>query len=330
MTTFSLTVALALAVSAARPSAVVFGDHLLVADGDGTVRAWKHATLEFDAAQTKKLNGDGLLAVVKSDGTLWGFDGVRAFTWDPNGARWDLVKGKPPPSPCRAFAIADGKPVGVCGAGVHRFTDGKYWDAPEFKGQISGRGFSDTPEIASRGSVVAIGTGYGEWGGHLFLLDVTSGTWNLYTDTLGNCAGIVPTEKGWFVAWSMSHMMAHTRARLHGADGKPLLEGPMLRDRYLRALTWGAEANAVIGLEQNDLVKLSDTLGLEKVQSKVGQVRYGDERNAVGVSPGIGAFLAIGGGRYVIVPTSGPPLVVGGAKSVSLVAPAGVKPDAGR
>ncbi|MFT3706500.1 MAG: hypothetical protein QM817_02420 [Archangium sp.] len=324
--------ALLLVLAAVKPTAAVDADHLFIADGDGTVRAWNRKTLEFDAALTKKLNGDGLLAIARDGETLWGFDGTRTFTWDPNGARWDLVKGKPPPVPCSAFAVVGGKPVGTCGPGVHRFTDGKYWDAPEFKDQIKGRGFGESPHaIASSGDVLAIGTGFGEWGGHLWLLDVSTGKWSKFYDELGNAVGIAKTEKGWLVAWSMSHMRASVHLRLHGAaDAKEVAVGKELDDRYVRALAFDAEAKGVIGLEQSDLVKVTDKLGLEQVQGKVGEVKYGPERNAVGVSPGIGAFLPLGGGRYVIVPTSGPPLVAGGGKSVSLVAPAEAKRDGGK
>ncbi|MBL8916939.1 MAG: hypothetical protein JNM17_39915 [Archangium sp.] len=320
-----------LALIAVKPTAVVDAERLYVADADGTVRVWNRKTLEFDAAQTKKMNGDGLLAIARDGETLWGFDGSRAFTWDPNGARWDLQKGKPPPMPCSAFAVVGGKPVGTCGPGVHRFTDGKYWDAPEFNDQVKGRGFGEAPHaIAASGNVLAIGTGFGEWGGHLWLLDVSTGKWSKFYDSLGNAVGIAKTEKGWVVAWSMSHMMAHARLRLHDDAAKEVVAGAELRDRYVRTLTFDSESKAVVGLEQQDLVKVTEKLGLEKVQSAVGQVKYGPERNAVGVSPGIGSFIALGGGRYVIVGTSGPPLVVGGGKSVSLVAPSESKPDAGK
>jgi hypothetical protein len=320
--TLSVLALLVVAQSQARPTAASWAEHLLIADGDGTVSAFSSKDLTFDATLTKKLNGDGLLAIARSGDVLWGFDGARAFTWDDAGARWDLVKSKPPPKPCSAFAVVGGAPVGTCGPGVHRFTDGKYWDAPEFKGQISGRGFGDFPQaIASHGTQLAIGTGFGEWGGHLFVLDVSTGKWVMHTDTLGNGVGIAWTGEGWAVAWSMSHMMAHTRVRLHGPDGKPLREGAMLRDKYLRKLAWDDEAHALFGLEQNDLVCIDDKLELTKVQD-VGKVKYGPEPNAVGVSPGIAELLALGGGRFLVVPLTGDALVVGAGKVTPLRAPA--------
>jgi len=262
---------------------------------------------------------------VRDGETLWGFDGTRVFTWDSTGARWERVKTKAPPNPCSAFAVVGGKPVGTCGAGVHRFTDGRYWAAPEFKDQIRGRGFGESPHaIASSGNVLAIGTGFGEWGGHLWLLDVSTGKWSKFYDSLGNAVGIAKTGKGWAVAWSMSHMMARTRVRLHGADAKELTLGPEIDDRYLRALA--VDGSALFGVEQNELVKVTDALELEKVQ-RFTPVSYGPERNAVGVSPGIGVFLGLGDQRFLLVPISGSPLIIGKGKATPLTFP---RTDAGR
>lgn len=313
-----------LAVSAApadvRPTAAAWNDRLLVAYGSGEVRAWTAKDLAFDAAFTKKLNGDGLLAVAATADALWGFDGTRAFRWDDAGAQWDLVKSKPPPAPCSAFAVVDGAPVGTCGPGVHRFSDGTYWDAPAFADQVKGRGFGEFPRaLASHGTQLAIGTGFGEWGGHLWVLDVATGKWGKHYDALGNAVGLAWTPKGWAVAWSMSHFDATTHVRLHGPDGAPLKEGERLRGRYLRALA-ADDAGAVFGLEQQQLVRVTDALALAPVQS-IGTVKYGPERNAVGVSPGVAAFLALGGGRFLVVPEAGEPRVVGGGKVSVLAAP---------
>jgi hypothetical protein len=302
------------------PTGSTFGAHLLIADGDGTVRAWTQRDLALDEAFTKKLNGDGLLAIIRDQDVLWGFDGTRVFIWDAVTAGWDRQPSKPPKVPCQAFAVVDGKPVGICGPGVHRFSDGKYWDAPEFKDQLTGRGFGEDPKaIAVHGTQLAIGTGFGEWGGYLWLLDVANGEWGKHYDPLGNALGIAWNGKGWAVAWSMSHFTAHTRVRLHGTDGKALAEGAELKDKYLRKLAFDEETKTLYGLEQNDLVKIGDKFLLNKVQS-VGKVKYGEERNAVGVSSGISQLLPLGGGRLLLVPKSGEPLVVSAGKVTPLKA----------
>ncbi|MDP1918071.1 MAG: hypothetical protein Q8L14_17635 [Myxococcales bacterium] len=334
MTVTALAMLALLQASPIHPTAAQWGEHLLVADGDGTVRAWTSKTLAFDAARTKQLNGDGLLAIVANGDVLWGFDGTRAFTWDDAGARWDLVQSKPPRSACTAFAVVDGAPVGTCGPGVHRFTDGRYWEAPAYKDQIEGRGFGDAPKaIGSHGTQLAIGTGFGEWGGHLWLLDVATGQWAKYYDELGGAVGLAWTGAGWAVAWSMSHFTALARLRVHGADGKPLKQGKELRDKYLRKLAFDDEAKVLLGLEQNTLVRIDDDLRLTNVQD-VGKVKYGPERHAVGVSPGIGALLALRSrgergvvdpslaGRVLVVPIAGEPLVVGAGKVTPLRTPA--------
>jgi hypothetical protein len=326
----TLTLALLAAAPSApavRPTAAAWGPYLLVADGTGAVRAWKKRDLTFDVAFTKRLNGDGLLAIAASGGGLWGFDGARAFAWDEAGGQWDAVKSKPPREPCTAFAVVDGAPVGTCGASVHRFTDGQSWEAPPYDDQLSGRGFGDSPRaLASHGTQLAIGTGFGEWGGYLWLLDVATGKWSKYYDELGNAVGIAWTPKGWAVAWSMSHILASTRTRLHGPDAVPTKEGKTLEGRYLRALAFDEGTSTLFGLEQQQLVRISDALKLEPLQS-IGAVKYGFEPLAVGVSSGVAAFLALGGGRFLVVPEDGAPRVVGG-KKVTVLEARGA-PDAG-
>ena len=172
------------------------------------------------------------------------------------------------------------------------------------------------PRIVN-GTQLAIGTGFGEWGGHLWLLDVATGTWGRHYDALGNAVGIAWTGEAWAVAWSMSHMMATTRLRLHGVDGKPKEEGPRLHDKYLRKITFDAEAKALFALEQDDLVRVGEKFALVKVQA-VGKVKYGPERNAVGVSTGISQLQALGGGRFLLVPRTGDSLVIGGGKVTPL------------
>jgi hypothetical protein len=313
---------LALVVLSVRPTAAQHGGHLLVADGDGTVRAWTAKDLAFDAALTKRLNGDGLLAIAADGETLWGFDGTRAFTWDDAGQQWDRAPSKKaPPAPCTAFAVVGGAPVGTCGPGVFRFTDGTSWDAPEFKDQVRGRGFGEAPSaVASHGTQLAIAVGFGEWGGYFWLLDVATGAWSKHYDSLAYPTGMTWTGSAWAVAWSMSHFDASTRVRLHAPDASLAKEGERVRGRYLRALAWDAETKALVALEQQALVRVDEKLAFTKVQD-IGKVAYGPERHAIGVSSGIGAFLALGGGRVLIVPVSGEALVGGGGKVTALRAP---------
>lgn len=316
-----------LAAGPLRPSAAAWGERVIVADGDGTLSAFTLNDLRFDAAFSRQLQGDGLLAVARDGDVLWGFDGRRVFTWDDAGARWDLVKAKGPPAECRAFAVVARAPVCVTGTAVYRFTTGTVFEAPPFDGQVRGRGFGDAPHaVAAAGNQLAIGTGFGEWGGFLWLLDLETGAWSSYPDTLGNAVGIAWTGDAWAVAWSMSHFDATTRVRLHGRDAKPLKESARLRGKYLRTLAWDAEQQTLVGLEQQALVKVTPGLVLERLQP-IGKVTYGPERNAVGVSPGIAQLTALGRGRYLIVPLQGPALVASGGKTVALVTP---RSDGGR
>jgi hypothetical protein len=306
---------LALAVA---PTAAQHEGHLVIADGAGAVRAWAAKDLSLDAELTKRLSGQTVLAVVAAPGTLWGFDASRPFRWDDAGARWEPVPSTPPAAPCLAFAVVAGAPVCVTQASVHRFTDGRVFDAPPFKDQLEGRGFGHGPAVlATHGSQPALGVSFGEWGGFLWLLDVASGAWARHYDSLGAPAGIAWTGAAWAVAWSMSHFDASTRVRLHGVDGAPTREGPLLSARYLRALAWDDEGKALFGLERQQVVRVEASLDLTSLH-RIGKVAYGPERNAIGVSPGVAAFQVLQGGGLLLVPHHGDAVVIARGKTSPL------------
>jgi hypothetical protein len=307
-------VVMMLASNAFKPTAVVSGGHLLVADGAGAVRSWSAK----DLAPEAQLGGS--MSAIASDGSaLWGTDGKHAFRWSEPEKAWKQLTGKPAPAGCNAFAVVRGAPVATCGPGVFRFTDGKYWDAPEFHDQIKGRGFGESPQaIAAHDAQLAIGTGFGEWGGYLWLLDTTKGEWTKFYDALAYVNGVAWNGQSWAIAWSMSHMSASTQVRLHSIDAKVALEDKEVRGKYLRAIAVEPSSHAMFAIEQNELVRVDEKLALSKVQD-IGTVKYESERMAVGVASGVAAFLAIGDGRWLVVPVSGQPLVVGGGKSAVLV-----------
>ncbi len=291
------------------PSAALLGDQLVVADGNGSLKAWKK-DLSFDAELSKKLNAQPLVAVARDGDTVWGFDGKATFTWSLEHSDWNEVKARAPAAPCLAFAVVESKPVCVQARGIHRFSDGKFWEAPKYDHQIKGQGFGMPKAVVVHGSQVAIGNGFGEWGGFLWLLDLKTDQWSKFYDELGNANGIAWTPDGWAVAWAMSHMMATAQPRLHDVDGKPRKESARLHDKYLRAVAW--DGKALYGLEQDEIVKFKPDLTFTKVQ-KV-KIAYGPEANAVGVSSGIAVMQALDGGRFLIVPTSGAPVVADGSK----------------
>ncbi len=312
MTTFALLVG-CLVVGAGADSGRVpaslarWGDTLVVADGSGAVRAYR-GDGQAQVALTSALGATPLFGVAADGATLFGFDLHSAFSW--SGERWQPLKPKAE-LPCRAFSVVQGQPVAVCGPNVFRFSDGRSFKGPEFHDQIRGRGFGASVSLASHDALLAIGTGFGEWGGYLWVLDLSTGKWNRFYDALGYPVGVTWADAGWAVAWSMSHMMASTRVRLHRAKGQILREGPSVDDHYLRAISYAPDSKSLFALEQNDLVRVVDeTLLFEKVQS-VAPMAYGREPLAVGVSSGIAGFVSLGNGRFAVLSTTGDLLVVG-------------------
>lgn len=307
---FALAVLLHGAEAQAVPTAVLHGAHLLVADGEGDLRAWSSKDLRFDPERSRQLSMAGLLAVARSGEQLWSFDGTRTFTWDDGGGRWVPGPSVPSMKGCTHFAVPAGSPVALCGRGVHRYADGRFFEPPLLLSTNQGRPFEGGRHVvASHGTRLAIGTGLGEWGGMFHVLDLATRQWTRSADSLGGPVGVTWTGSEWAVAWSMSHFHPSTRVRLHRPDSTVAREGPELPDSYLRAIAFEPVTKRLVALEQNDLVHVSESLELERLQH-LDPLPYGTERHAVGVSSGIAVFLPLDGERTLIVPFEGPPVAV--------------------
>jgi hypothetical protein len=286
---------LTLVAIAATPTAVEWKGTLVATDGK-TVKAWSMPKLEPVNAFASKLP---IEAVARDERSLWAFSSGATFRW--SGTGWDAMPTHGAKGPCLAYAVVDGAPVGLCGTLVHRFSDGATWPGPKFADQIRGEGFGGLHVVASHGSQLAIGTGFGEWGGYLWLLDLKTGTWSHFYDELHYVNGLAWNGKGWTVAWSMSHFDASTQVREHRPDATVLRAGPDFDKTYLRTLA--SSPTGVIGVEEQRVVRVTAKLELEAMRDLTGEVLYGPESHAVGVASGITALIPSGDDPVLVTET---------------------------
>ncbi len=308
---------LLLAAEGPLPTAALWHERVVIADGTGVVRAWKlDATV--DKPLTHALAATPIIAIVRAGEVLWGFTTARPVTWSEERSTWVDTATKVAPAPCLAFAVVDGAPVGLCGPGVFRFTDGRSWPAPKPDVPITDTGFGVPRAVASRGATLAIGTGYGEWGGTLWTLDLATGRWAHHFDELACVTGLSWGTEGLLVTWSMSHFSASTRVRLHRADASVVREGSRLDGKYLRAIA--AEGDWVTALEQNTLVRVKPDLTFSPIGARLA-LPYGAEPLAVGVSSGIAVMLPVPGHRVLVVSAAGQGVLAGAGAVTPLKAP---------
>ena len=133
-----------------------------------------------------------------------------------------------------------------------------------------------------------IGTGYGEWGGHLVGLNPRTGEWVQYHDALHYVTGITQaTPDELIVSWSMSHFGANTRIRVHKLDGTPKSSYPELDSKYYQRIAYSPYDKTLYGVENIDVVSIKEGKP-SKIAELEGQL-FEREPMAIGVSPGVAA-----------------------------------------
>lgn len=290
------------------PSVVVYGEHILRLSRDGKVHAWRTTDLRADAEYARALAGRGMALFASGNGELWATDLSRIYRWSPETRVWEPGAELPPlGETVLELVVAEGRPVVVYVSHVADLRTGKVYPVPKLGGALQ-TNVLRALAVQAIGSRVWIGTGYGEWGGHLVGLDLTTGQWVQYADVYHDVTGIAGDGEGnvW-VSWSMSHMFAHARLRLHRPDATVAREYPKLESHYVQTIAWDEARRTLYGVDLLDLVRFEE--GKPVKLTSLGALSYGEERNAVGVAPGITRLEVLGPERLLIVHETEAPIV---------------------
>lgn len=282
---------LALLALAAAPTAVEWKGTLVATDGK-VVKAWTMPKLTPVTTFDSKRPID---AIARDERSLWAFSNGATFRW--SGTAWDAMTTRAAKGPCLAYAVVDGAPIGLCGMLVHRFSDGTTWPGPKFADQMRGEGFAGLHVVASHGTQLALGTGFGEWGGYLWLLDLKTGRWAHFYDAYHSVNGLAWNGKGWTVAWAMNPLVS-TLVREHRLDASAEREGPDINGHDLRALM--SNDTGIAGVEKQRVVLVTPTLEIENGRDLEG---LSSPQAPTGVSFGISALIPNGSDPVLVTDT---------------------------
>ncbi|MDC0709084.1 hypothetical protein POL68_11480 [Stigmatella sp. ncwal1] len=298
------------------PSVVVQGEHIVHLSGEGKVHAWRLGDLGADPDYARALASQRMLLLATGGGQLWGTDLARVYRWSEKERAWTSEGSLPARKEAAIdLAVVGDRPVVVYTSSVVEALTGKVHPLSKLKNAFA-KGFRALAVHAS-GTHVWVGTGYGEWGGCLFGLDLKSGQWAQSKDSLHYVTGISGDGKGnLWVSWSMSHFMANTLLRVHRLDATVAKEYPELKSKYIQTVAWDDARKVLYGIEQNSLVRFEEGKPVEL--SALGQLPYAQEPNAIGVSPGMIRLEVIGPERLLLVHESRAPFVYADGKLVTL------------
>lgn len=298
------------------PSVVVYGEHIIHLSQDGKVHAWRSRGLGADAEYARALASPPLRLLATGGGRLWGTDLARAYLWSEDARAWKPEASLPAtPEAALDLAVVGDRPVVVYTKHVVEARTGRVHPLSKLKNAA----FEAMRALTVRATAthVWVGTGYGEWGGALFGLELASGRWVQFDDSLHYVTGIAEDGQGrLWVSWSMSHFDAKTLLRVHRPDATVERAFPELRSMYFQTVAWDDARQRLYGVEQQGVVRFEDGKPLEL--ASLGKLSYSDEANAIGVAPGITRMEALGPQRFLLVHERAAPRVFVDGKVVAL------------
>jgi hypothetical protein len=204
-----------------------------------------------------------------------------------------------------ALAVCAGMPLVVCKSKILSPTDGRSFSVPRLAGESPVSSLRTMATFATD-SVLWIGTGRGEWGGHLVGFNPRTEKWVSYYDELHYVTGITWAADGHIlVSWSMSHFGADTLIRSHRDDAQVAAEYPKLKSAYYQRVTFGPGDQKLYAIEGRSLVMVVD--GRPKPLAESASPVFGSERMAIGVSPGVIAVLPVAENVVLVIPNRGAP-----------------------
>lgn len=295
--------------------AVLYGDKLISITDQGNVVSWNIKLVSFDSKLSASMSSISVDYIGTSGSSLWCISRNEVFKWDESNNSWisffklDDKEVKP-----IEIAVIEDTPYIIFPQKVEKIISQKKkqsFKVPNLKGQLK-INYLRLLDMAVFDHGIWFGTGQGEWGGHLVHLDIDSGKWTSYYDGLHYATGIAPVDsKSSFVSWSMSHFMASTLIRVHGANAKPRHSFNELDSQYFQKIAFDNRTKTLYGVEQNQLVKIEN--GTPIVLADLGEARYDAEPNAIGVSPGVLTIIPNANGVVIVQKYSEPIVFIDGS-----------------
>jgi hypothetical protein len=293
---------------------------LIHLDKAGRFRVWGLEDGRFDGETSSKLARVEVTHLASDGDKLWAAGKSALYSWSSKEESWQKVADfNGGDEALRALAGVGGSPLLIFPSKVLAPVSGRTFRVPTLKGQLEISSLRLLSSLATD-SMLWIGTGQGEWGGHLVGLNPKTGEWVQYYDALHYVTGITqakPDEV--IVSWSMSHFDADTLIRVHKMDGTPKTSYPELDSKYYQGVAYNPYDGTLYGVENTDIVSIKDGEP-SKIAELEGPI-FEREPMAIGVSPGVARLLPIAKKTLIVVPNDGMPWRLNAGKLTRLRGP---------
>ena len=288
---------------------VLYDGRVVCIFDDGTLAAWDAVSGQPDYDLAARLANPALSRLASDRARLWAVGGETLFLWDAEDGGWRASANVPRGDPM-TLVVVDNQPALIYEKSVVLPTIGKSFKAPKLRGQLK-IDYLRVLAIYASGHTLWIGTGQGEWGGHLVGLNVRNGRWRQYYDALHYVTGITSrNEDTLVVSWSMSHFTANTLIREHDRKAVPTRSYPQLKGSYFQAVAFSPFDDQLYGVEQNTVVAIND--GEPTPIAELGKLAYDIEPDAIGVAPAVHSLIPVGKKTLLILHKHAAPFLLRG------------------
>jgi hypothetical protein len=301
-------------------SAFVHRGILVCLDDGGDVCAWNLESGKSLADISAKLSRKGLIRLATDGTKIWAADESTLYTWSQEESSWRKVSEFTGDRESLEDLVAvGGVPMLVFPSKVKDVIGARTFKVPELTSTQVNTHKLRIRAVLGTESMLWVGTGYGEWGGHLVGLTMKTGDWVQFYDALHYVTGIASDNGGVVVSWSMSHFGANTLIRLHKADASVRTEYPSLESKYYQRIVYSSFDQTLYGIETSNVVSIR-----EGRPTKVAELHghlFEREPRAIGVAPGVLAMIPVAPSTLVVIPKSGEPWVIRKGKVTGLKRP---------
>jgi hypothetical protein len=288
------------------PAAAIYKGELIYLDERRRFRVWGLEDGKYDDATSSRLARIGMTRLASNDARLWATDKSSLYSWSPGENNWNRICGLGGDGEkLEALVVAEGAPLLVFPRRVESPTAGRTFKVPKLMGELELDSLRVLAHLAAD-TMLWIGTGQGEWGGHLLGLNLKTGKWVQNYDALHYVTGITQaSEEELIVSWSMSHFGANTLIRVHRLDSTPRVTYPILESKYYQRVVYSPFDRTLYGIENIDVVSIKD--GKPSQIARLAGQLFEREPMAIGVSPGVSALIPTAAKTLIIVPNHGLP-----------------------
>jgi hypothetical protein len=292
-------------------SALVYQGTLICLHDGGNISAWSSQSGKYLTDLSAKLSRMGLLNLAADATKLWAADESALYAWSPGSSSWrKTVEFAGDGESILNVVVVGGAPLLVFPSQVKDPIGGRTFKVPLLDGsQVHFDRLVEIRVVLGTASMLWIGTGYGEWGGHLVGLTPKTAEWVQYYDALHYPTGIAPDKGGIVVSWSMSHLrLVQTMIRAHKSNASVETAYSLAPAKYYQQIAYSSFDKTLYGVERFNIVSIKD--GQPTNLAKLHGQLFENEPHAVGVAPGVLTVIPVGPSTLLVVPKRGEPWLV--------------------